>query len=267
MKNILLRSFSGAIYVALIVAGLLVSKWTVLALCLLFVVLAQIEYFTLSHHNESGKNYYVCVADTIGAILLVGSAWMYFNGFGSIGLFTGYLLYLLARLVMQLYISKTISLDTLAYSFMGQLYIALPLSLLPSLQPETALAMFIFIWLNDTGAFLVGCSIGRHPLFPRLSPKKSWEGFWGGMVFCIAAALVGGSLWPTMEIGRFVGLAVVVSIFATWGDLVESMIKRVLHVKDSGKIMPGHGGILDRIDSLLCVLPATVCYLILTANL
>lgn len=270
MKNILLRSFSGAIYVALIVAGVLVSKWTVLSLCLLLVILAQIEYFTLCNHNVKNRNNGICVIDTLGAMILVGGVWSYVN----YQLLAGpvvYLLYLLARLVMQLYISKSTGLVNLAYSFMGQLYIALPISLLSLMNQHIALAMFIFIWLNDTGAFIVGCSIGRHPLFPRISPKKSWEGFWGGIVFCIAAALLFGTFWPgyfmDMPIGKLVGMALTVSIFATWGDLVESMIKRTLNVKDSGNIMPGHGGILDRIDSLLCVLPATLCYLFFTVYL
>lgn len=275
MKNILLRSLSGTIYVALIVAGVLVSKWTVLALCLLLVILAQIEYFTLYSHDDAKRRRIICVADTVGAMILTGGVWLLTNYFSAIGLMA-YLIYLLFRLVMQLYISKDTPLSTLAYSFMGQLYIALPISLLPILEPHIALAMFIFIWLNDTGAFIVGCSIGRHPLFPRISPKKSWEGFWGGIVFSIAAAILFGTFWPdyfmstpigSIPIGVFIGMAFTVSIFATWGDLVESLLKRTLHVKDSGHIMPGHGGILDRIDSLLCVLPATLCYLFFTANL
>lgn len=270
MKNILLRSLSGAIYVALIVAGVLISKWTVLALCLFLVILAQIEYFTLSHHNDEKRKNSICLVDTLGAMILVAGVWAYSNLNSAVGL-AGYLVYLLGRLIMQLYISKDTPLANLAYSFMGQLYIALPISLLPLLTPHIALAMFIFIWLNDTGAFIVGCSIGRHPLFPRISPKKSWEGFWGGVVFCIAAALVFGTLWPgyfmNVPIGKLVGMAVTVSLFATWGDLVESLLKRTLHVKDSGNIMPGHGGILDRIDSLLCVLPAIICYFLFTAYL
>ena len=125
-----------------------------------------------------------------------------------------------------------------------------------------ALFMFVCIWLNDTGAYLVGCTIGKHRLFERISPKKSWEGFFGGMVFCIAAGafahlLIGGSqaIW--------IPFAIIVSVFATWGDLVESLIKRTAGVKDSGNIMPGHGGVLDRIDSLLFVAPAILAYLFL----
>lgn len=263
MKNILLRSFTGAIYVALIVAGILINRWTLLALSLLLVILAQVEYYTLCNSKDNVRKPIVCILDTLGAVILAGGVWLQFFYNTPLGLMA-YLAYLLARIVAQLYISGSIPLKSLAYSYMGQLYIALPVALLPLLPRHLALAMFIFIWLNDTGAFIVGCSIGRKPLFPRLSPKKSWEGFWGGMVFCIAAALCIGVMWPCyfdqLKIGALIGLAATVAVFATWGDLAESMIKRTLNVKDSGKLMPGHGGILDRIDSLLCVLPATVCY-------
>ncbi len=268
MKNILLRSISGAIYVALIVAGVLINSWTFLALCLLFAILSLIEYFTLElHDNAARNNYLTCILDVAGGVAMVGGTWLFVNDICIYGIAV-YLIYLLARLITQLYIKGVNPVTSLSKSFLGQLYIALPLSVIMFIYAEApylVLAMFIFIWLNDTGAFIVGCSIGRHRLFPRLSPKKSWEGFWGGLVFCIAAAFVIKSFWPdtyTLTIGQMVGFAVVVSVFATWGDLVESMFKRSLNVKDSGKIIPGHGGILDRIDSLLCVIPAVACYLL-----
>lgn len=263
MKNILLRSVSGVIYVALIVAGVLVNKWTMLGLCVILVTLAQIEFFMLIHHSELKRNPFIAVIDTLGGIILTGSSWLFCNYSTPVG-FPAFLLYFLLRLIYQLYAGKSQPLQSLSYSFMGQLYISLPIALLPLLPPHLALAMFIFIWLNDTGAFAVGCSIGRHRLFPSVSPKKSWEGFWGGMVFTIATAIILSTFWPAyfMDVttGKLIGLAVTVSVIATWGDLVESMIKRSFNVKDSGKLIPGHGGILDRIDSLLCVLPATLCY-------
>ena len=124
------------------------------------------------------------------------------------------------------------------------------------------LLAFVMIWMNDTGAFLVGCTIGKHRLFERISPKKSWEGFWGGLVFSV---LSGVAYYYFVDQAQglpfYVILGVIASIFATFGDLVESMFKRSIGVKDSGNLIPGHGGILDRIDSLLFVLPATALYL------
>ena len=184
--------------------------------------------------------------------------------------FTVYLLYLTFRLVMQLYSQESSPLTNIAYSYMGQMYIALPLGLMSMYYtlPDgkfLLLAMFIMIWLNDTGAFLVGSMIGKHKLFPRISPNKSWEGFIGGVVFAIASSFVFKYCFPSyfenISIFGLAGMGAVVGAFATWGDLVESLIKRTLGVKDSGKLLPGHGGILDRIDSLLLVIPASLLYL------
>ena len=129
---------------------------------------------------------------------MVSGTWLLVTGWCIYGI-AAYLIYLLARLITQLYIKDVDPVASLSKSFLGQLYIALPLSTIMFIyasSPYLVMAMFIFIWLNDTGAFIVGCSIGRHRLFPRLSPKKSWEGFWGGLVFCIAAAFVIKSFWP-----------------------------------------------------------------------
>ena len=116
--------------------------------------------------------------------------------------------------------------------------------------PLLLLTVFVAIWANDTGAYLAGSTFGKHKLFPSVSPKKSWEGFFGGFVASIiAAGLLLGWKPSSLVFGA------VISIAATWGDLFESMIKRQVGVKDSGNIIPGHGGILDRIDSLLLVLP------------
>ena len=172
----------------------------------------------------------------------------------------------------QLYAHPANHLHCLAQSMLAMAYVALPMSLLNVMyfdySPKLLLAAFILIWLNDTGAYCVGTLIGKHRLFERISPKKSWEGFWGGLAFCIAATwlLQWLNLFPACwSIAAAVGFAIVTSVFATWGDLCESLIKRTLGVKDSGNIMPGHGGILDRIDSLLLVAPATLLYLLIIA--
>jgi len=181
-----------------------------------------------------------------------------------------YLVMLLVRLIAQLYSGDANALRSLSCSLAGQLYIALPVSLMGIIYNSAGgrallLAMFIMIWLNDTGAYLVGSQFGRHRLFERISPKKSWEGFIGGVVFAVMSAFLFrygfAEYYGMRSIGVLLGLGVTVSVFATWGDLVESLIKRTVGVKDSGNIMPGHGGILDRIDSLLSVAPATVAYL------
>jgi phosphatidate cytidylyltransferase len=273
MKNIILRSISGAVYVALIVGCILLGNYAFLALGIILTALGLIELFKLNHASEPHCNILPCFLDVISGVIMVTGAWCLFIENCATGVnisCAAYLLVFLVRLVSQLYIKESTSLSTLMSSLFGQMYIAFPLSLMMAMYAqshEMVLVMFIFIWLNDTGAFIVGSSIGRKPLFQRLSPKKSWEGFWGGMLFCIAAAIIIECLWPefigTLSVATAIGMAIITSVFSTWGDLMESMIKRTLNVKDSGKLIPGHGGILDRIDSLLFVIPALICYLLI----
>ena len=129
------------------------------------------------------------------------------------------------------------------------------------------LSIFIFLWTNDTGAYCSGSLFGKHKLFPRISPAKSWEGsIGGGILVVIVAALIGYSTTNEsgvnmLTIPQWIGLGIVVAVFGTWGDLVESLFKRTLGVKDSGNILPGHGGMLDRFDSSLMAIPAAVVYL------
>ena len=127
------------------------------------------------------------------------------------------------------------------------------------------LAIFVAIWINDTGAYCVGCTLGKHRLCERLSPKKSWEGFWGGFAFAIGWGIACYYLFPQvgLNIYQWILFGAISSIFATWGDLFESMLKRNAGVKDSGNIIPGHGGILDRIDSLLLVSPVIMLFLLM----
>ena len=126
------------------------------------------------------------------------------------------------------------------------------------------LAVFLFLWSSDTGAYCVGSLLGRkipYKLFPSISPKKSWEGSIGGATFCIAASFALAHFFPIMSTAAWVGMALIVVLFGTWGDLTESLMKRHLGIKDSGNILPGHGGVLDRFDSTIMAVPAAVVYL------
>ena len=163
-----------------------------------------------------------------------------------------------------------------AYSILGQIYIVLPLALLGVWgysteyqllygHPEYILmVLFAFIWINDTGAYVVGSTLGRHRLFERISPKKSWEGFFGGLLFCIILALCLNYIIPgILTTVQWVIMGILTSVFSTWGDLCESLLKRTAGAKDSGKLLPGHGGILDRFDSELLASPVIFIYLTL----
>lgn len=278
MKNLILRSITGIIYVGLICGCVLAGSWWFIVFFALIAIAALEEFYHLSNSATGGENITTLIIDVAGGLILC-------VGLGCVNMsllspfttavlggtfFTVYLLYLVVRLVMQLYSQESSPLTNIAYSYMGQMYIALPLGLMSMFYTlpngkYLLLATFIMIWLNDTGAFCVGSLIGKHKLFERISPKKSWEGFFGGVFFSVASSFVFKYLFPeyfeSISLGGLCGLGIVVSAFATWGDLVESLIKRTLGVKDSGKLLPGHGGILDRIDSLLLVIPATLLYL------
>lgn len=279
MKNVLTRTLTGILYVAIIVGAVLAGSWWMWALTMVFGILGINEFNRITNKNFVSNT--TTLLDIIGAALLLTAVGPQFFhifgtancpfGYGMTPLMcgAGYFLYFIVRFISQLYVQDGNPLSHLAHSIMGQIYVVWPLAILSVMYsffgPYITLAMFILIWLSDTGAFCVGSLIGKHRLFERISPKKSWEGFFGGFAFCIVASLIFFYGFPS-EFGVFnmwetVGMGAVVCIFGTWGDLVESLIKRSLGVKDSGNLLPGHGGILDRIDSLLLVAPALFLYL------
>ena len=263
-KKILVRSLSGIIYIGVIVGAILLEYRGITLLSMLFAALASIEFSKITVGLRR-DNIATVIVDTAAACLLS----LAFFGF-PLAL---WLVCMIVRLVMELYTDRADHLRQLAFSFMTQIYIGVPLALMTGFAeflgaPRLLLAIFCFIWINDTGAFLVGCTLGKHKLFPSISPKKIWEGFIGGLLLCMAAGVAFGMLWADyfgfrLGLVAWTGLAAVVSVFATWGDLIESMIKRNLSIKDSGNMIPGHGGILDRIDSLLLVMPASFIYVLL----
>lgn len=268
MKNLVTRALSGAVYVAIIVACVLLGGWCFIGLLLALSLLALIEFrhLTMPPTLDSIQKWMPATMDLIAAAAIV----LCF-GF-DLRFMLVFLLYLLLRPVIELYMHDATPIRSLSLSYASMVYIAVPIASLSFLiSPPLfgadqgrwiVFAMFVMIWLNDTGAYLVGSMIGKHKLFPSISPGKTLEGFCGGAVFAVAAAFIlkfcFGAVFPLIPVGQLVALAGVVVVFGTWGDLVESRVKRSLHVKDSGHIMPGHGGILDRIDSLLLVAPATV---------
>lgn len=193
--------------------------------------------------------------------------------------FIPYLLTIVYLFISELYIQNKSATNDWAYTMLGQMYVALPLSTINALafqlDPESGvvsycwilpMSVFIFLWTNDTGAYCTGSLLGKHKLFPRVSPGKSWEGSIGGGVLVVVASVIvaycseANSL-SSLTMLQWVGLGLVVVFFGTWGDLVESLFKRTVGIKDSGNMLPGHGGMLDRFDSSLMAIPAAVIYL------
>ncbi len=271
LKNLIIRSFAGAVYIILIVGGIIISHWSFVVLGAVLALLASREFLVMTKPGGNKLNLWVDVsfAVSVTALTLASITGISPDAMPVVLkiLVPGYFL---VRPIIQLYNKTENPIKSMAYSFCAQCYTLIPLLFMGWIYKEMnepfLLLIFAMIWLNDTGAFLVGCSIGKHRLFERISPKKSWEGFLGGMFFSIATGvayynLIGDAQAGLNALPFYVLLGTLVSASATYGDLVESMFKRSIGVKDSGNLMPGHGGILDRIDSLLFVLPATALYL------
>ena len=272
MSTFTTRLISGTVYVALIVLVLLLSMvWGLWLLLSVFAVAGIIEFNRLTGVNR--PYIFRIVLDCAAAVWLLYATAQYGMAIShGIGIFLPYLLYLLCR---STFLPHQAMLPSLGNSVIGQLYIAVPLALTIRLtlvvDPFTSmtqynglllLAIFIFIWVNDTGAYLVGSRWGKRRLAPNISPKKSVEGSIGGLLLVLLSAVVLRLLlFPELSWLSILLIAAVVAIFGTIGDLFESSLKRQAGVKDSGKLIPGHGGILDRIDSLLLAVPAV--YLLL----
>lgn len=277
MKNLLTRTLTGILFISLITAAVLAGAYAFLVVFGIIALLGYIEFLNLT---QLGRRFDqgLFVVDMAGACALFLAIFS-FSGQIPVNMqkaaILTYLIYLAARPIIQLYKSPDKSpVVGWAYSILGQIYVVLPLALLSvwgyskELQlllghPEYLLmALFVFVWTNDTGAYIVGCTLGKHRLFERISPKKSWEGFFGGLAFCIILASFLNYLIPgILTTPQWIGMGVLTSIFSTWGDLCESLLKRTAGVKDSGKILPGHGGILDRFDSELIASPVIFIYL------
>ena len=270
------RIFSGVIYIALIVTAILLldnSPVVYLVVFPLLIVLGIGEMITMAK-DDATQSWLVNIIDMLGGVGIFVALYLHYEG-TTMQSRALWLLpiaaYLLLRTIVQLYRPRQNAVHSLERSFFSLGYVALPVAMLNGIMSITAprllLGVFIFIWLYDTGAYCVGMLLGRHRLFERISPKKSWEGVIGGIALCIAGAYLTyyqfDEFFQVPSLTVWVGLSVVVAVFATFGDLVESLIKRTVGVKDSGHILPGHGGILDRIDSLLLVAPAVLIYLML----
>lgn len=268
MKKLITRTVSGIVYIALIIGALYLGGWWWYALTALFTVLATLEYQNIqAKRNGTQLTTYNRALDMAAALTIWAAAPVCTSSCEILlALIVMLGVYVLLRTVLSLRKSDGDTFNALASSLFGVLYIAIPLSLLNFVMHYShdnaayILWMFALIWINDTGAYCVGSTLGKHRLCERLSPKKSWEGFWGGMLFCIIASLIYAYISKTPMLANLI-LAVIVSAFATLGDLFESMLKRSAGVKDAGNIIPGHGGVLDRIDSLLFVAPAVAIFM------
>lgn len=283
MKNFITRTITGILFVAIMVTGICLRGDAMILLFALITGLTLWEFTGLVNEHVADTTVNRFITTAAGVYLFLAFAG-YCTGIVPPSAFIPYLLTLIYLFISELYLKQKNPIQDWAYTMLSQLYIALPFSMINVLSfqadPLTGqiayhwllpMSVFIFLWANDTGAYCAGSLFGRHKLFPRVSPGKTWEGSIGGAVIVLIIAAVisyfAGSdaslstLNAQLSTFKWLGLGLVVVFFGTWGDLVESLFKRTLGIKDSGNILPGHGGMLDRFDSSLMAIPAAVIYL------
>lgn len=268
MNNFIKRTLSGILFVALFVACILYNASTFCVLFAVMTALAIDEFCRIvEEHGIARPNRTVCV---MAGVYLFLSCFLYNTRGLPAVVFMPYLFSLFFILISELYQKGENPVANWAYAFASQVYIALPFALLNGMiNTESGysgllpLSIFIFLWLNDTGAYIAGSLLHKkipYKLAPRISPHKTWIGSIGGVIVVLAAGAVLHHFTQTGTIWIWMGLGMTVSIFGTYGDLVESLLKRSFGMKDSGKFLPGHGGVLDRFDSALIAIPAATIY-------
>ena len=275
-KNLLVRTLSGAVLLLVVVGALLWSKWSAGALFAVIMLGGLVEFYRLCRKRGVEPMYSVGVATSVALFALtfaVFSQWGTPATDNTARIVLGALLYVMlivpTTFVCELWRKSPTPIENIATTFMGVIYVALPMAgilFIPQLlvgewSAWAMLAFISIIWVNDVFAYLVGVTIGKHRLCERISPKKSWEGFFGGLVGAVGVSVLFGHLFGG-NLLVWGGLGLVMALAGVAGDLVESLMKREADVKDSGKMMPGHGGFLDRFDALLLAVPFALFYLI-----
>ncbi|SHK67858.1 phosphatidate cytidylyltransferase [Xylanibacter ruminicola] len=277
MNNFIVRTITGVLFVAVLVCSFLRPQ----AMVLLFALITGLTIWEFTGLVNGREKVTVNrMISTVAGVYFFFAVAGFSSDLTPSAVFIPYLVSIIYLMVAELYLKNEDPIHDWAYTMMAQLYIALPFSLLNTLAFHSTpqglvtydavlpLSVFVFLWMNDTGAYLCGSLLGKHKLFPRISPGKSWEGSIGGGILVIAVAVLVWYLTDQNQMNQlgltaieWAGLGLTVVVFGTWGDLVESLFKRTLGIKDSGNILPGHGGMLDRFDSSLLAIPAAVVYL------
>jgi len=265
LSNLQLRILTGIIGGIVFIGGIWFSEWTFGFIFLALTVLGMLEFYQLLTAKGFEPNYNLGVLLGAGLYVLV---FLIQKGFISAS--NLYLLFpiLMLSLVAELYRKKQQPFVNIALTFLAVVYIAAPFTILVLLgfleeqySWHVILGTIFLIWAADTGGYIFGRSFGRTKLFERISPGKTWEGWIGGTLLCLGVAYVLSLFLLDLDLTAWLGVAIIVAVFGVLGDLVESLLKRSLQVKDSGRLLPGHGGILDRFDSLLMVAPFIVAFL------
>lgn len=277
MRNLVVRSASGLVLGIVMLGAILWTRWSYALLFLLLLWGGLYEFYILAREQGNAPQRVLgAVAGTVLFALNMALAseneavYKFIGGLHGLFVCGGVFLLLIVPLmfVCELYRKQEQPVANVGSTLAGVCYVAVPFSLLCYLpgiaggwNPWVVVAYLFIVWANDVFAYLVGMTLGRHKLFERLSPKKSWEGFFGGLAGAVATGLVAGGLLGD-SLAVWAGLALVAAVTGVLGDLAESMFKRAAKVKDSGALIPGHGGVLDRFDALMFSAPFVFAYML-----
>lgn len=265
-SNIFLRTISGLVGIPLIVGLIYWNEWSYFALFWLIMVGTMLEFYRLIKGDKAMPLSIWGVA--CAGVLYIGS-FMYARTMipGS------YILAALIPLLVTIYLVLLYKKEdpkpftSIAHTFLGIIYVGMPFALLHLLSfhqgvyhYEFVLGTLLMVWANDIGAYFAGSLLGKHKLFERISPRKTWEGSLGGGLLALFVSYMIARYDTLWSMTHWMIVGVIIVIAGTYGDLVESLLKRSLQIKDSGSLIPGHGGFLDRFDSLLLAVPLVVAF-------
>ncbi|MFO7658896.1 MAG: phosphatidate cytidylyltransferase [Bacteroidales bacterium] len=268
MNNFLTRTLTGTLYLLVFVGSILSGPYGfgILFLAIGFMSLKEFYQMTENMGFQPAR----VMGLITGAVLFVLTFVVF--AFGKSFILIDLIVPLIViTIIAELYLNRPNPLVNISITLLGLVYVALPLTLFNHLafydngrySFEIILGFFILLWINDSAAYIFGMLFGKHRLFERISPKKSWEGFAGGTVITLTLAFFLNIWFDILSQTDWLIIGAIISVAGVYGDLVESMFKRSANIKDSGKILPGHGGMLDRIDSVLLSSPLVFTYLLI----
>ncbi len=268
MNDFYKRTITGAIFVIVLIVAILIHPLAFFILFFFITLFGLNEFYNIFTKGNINPRKYLGISC---GLLIYSSVCLIASGFVNNAVLIIIIPVITFIFLIEIYHNNENPFLNIALTILGIIYIAVPFALLvligfpvynlKSYCPHLILGLFILFWSSDTGAYLIGTSFGKHPLFPRISAKKSWEGLIGGIILTIIIAIIISHFFSELKITDWLIIALIVSLFGIWGDLTESMLKRSYNLKDSGNILPGHGGILDRFDSVLFAVPIVFLYL------
>ena len=270
LKNFIIRTLSGIVMVATLIGATLFSKLTFVLLLLAITLGGEWEFYRLAKKAGTSPQRFVGMLAGTMMIVAAAAALHEILAITAVAMVV-FMILIPMPLIFELYRKSATPMANVGITYAGVIYVALPMALLtffPMMlgngewKPWSVILYIFIIWANDVFAYLFGITLGKHRLFERISPKKSWEGFFGGLLGAMAMGFVAAKVLDA-NVAMWIGLALIAAITGVFGDLVESMLKRSVDVKDSGSFIPGHGGWLDRFDALIFSVPFAFIYLVI----